>query len=387
MSEVFSLLLVGVIVLIVVSIVSNSRKNNTSNSQRGSASYVNRARGGRGSALTQRIRFSEPVPASLGIEVDHPAYSLVKRYERSWSAEYAERLKLRVQAEHPEISDAEYAYRKLELDRFFILCAILKEAPMFSESVDQLWHEMLMFTSEYDRWSERYMESKIHHQPAMQKVATPQLRAWFDWVYSQLFPPTPYTTHFWGAFFRKPMDLQQLKRIVEEDEKLLSGVLFRADTMQAIPEVRQVITYLKQQAGEQIASAATYSRVPTLSELQTSRNHRPIGAPAYWRGFGSDYSDSNSRNTEAWIAASSVMLIASMIAYDDYEQSVEGIMGEAEGKYTDSQHSEDYEQDEEANHYSSGCSGSSEDGGDSSSCSSSDDGGSSCSSCSSCSSD
>lgn len=38
----------------------------------------------------------------------------------------------------------EYRWKLLELKRYFIMASLLKQLPMFSEEVDELWHEMLM---------------------------------------------------------------------------------------------------------------------------------------------------------------------------------------------------------------------------------------------------
>jgi hypothetical protein len=69
---------------------------------------------------------------------------------------------------------------------------------MFSEKVDYLWHQMLMFTREYDDFSKNYLGSVLHHSPNAKETPDPDLRGFFDWVYSELFYACPTTLEFTG---------------------------------------------------------------------------------------------------------------------------------------------------------------------------------------------
>lgn len=80
------------------------------------------------------------------------------------------------------------------------MASLLKQVPMFSDEVDDLWHEMLMFTKSYADFCAELMGSTVHHEPAITRRETPGARAWFDWVYCQLFEFTPYSAAIWGDF-------------------------------------------------------------------------------------------------------------------------------------------------------------------------------------------
>ncbi len=36
---------------------------------------------------------------------------------------------------------------------------------MLSEDVDEIWHDMILFTKEYQRFSEKFLGKMLHHIP------------------------------------------------------------------------------------------------------------------------------------------------------------------------------------------------------------------------------
>ena len=54
---------------------------------------------------------------------------------------------------------------------------------MFSKRVDDIWHEMLMFTREYETFSKKFYHELLHHTPNNDPTPIPFERAFFDWVY------------------------------------------------------------------------------------------------------------------------------------------------------------------------------------------------------------
>ncbi len=64
---------------------------------------------------------------------------------------------------------------------------------MFSEEVDEVWHDMLLFTQKYQRFSEKFLGRMLHHTPNAKHDPAPQERAFFDWIFSQMFEITQFS--------------------------------------------------------------------------------------------------------------------------------------------------------------------------------------------------
>jgi hypothetical protein len=134
-------------------------------------------------------------PYGLDLQPKIPLKEAESRLEAGMTEDLVKQLKVRVLEQYPRMSEAEFNWKLLELKRYFMMTAILKYVPMYSESVDDIWHEMLTFKGEYQRFGETFIGSSIRHTPSSEPNPTPNPgeRAWFDWVYSQLFVATPYT--------------------------------------------------------------------------------------------------------------------------------------------------------------------------------------------------
>ncbi|WP_440117733.1 hypothetical protein [Paenibacillus sp. QZ-Y1] len=184
------------------------------------------------------------VPLNLGLREEISYQQTIRQLEKSFNKHFANKLKLRIQQEHPHMKTLEYRWKLIELKRYFIMASLLKQVPMFSDEVDELWHEMLMFTKSYADFCAEFMGSTVHHEPAITRHETPGARAWFDWVYCQLFEFTPYSAAIWGDFFSYPISSDMQKLIAQGDQSELVKQLFHARRMQEDPEVAQVITYL-----------------------------------------------------------------------------------------------------------------------------------------------
>lgn len=139
---------------------------------------------------------------------------MLQHLEESYPKNYLDWIQERVIREH-YINLTEFENRWFEWQRFLIMAALLKKTPMYSEEVDAVWHEMLMFTREYEEFSNRYIKRTLHHAPNISRPPelsteenkktseTPQeQRAWFDLIYLLLFDPTPYSITVLGPFLR-----------------------------------------------------------------------------------------------------------------------------------------------------------------------------------------
>ncbi|MFX3636559.1 MAG: hypothetical protein ACE3L7_21605 [Candidatus Pristimantibacillus sp.] len=162
-----------------------------------------------------------PIPERLGVRqgLRTTFRNQIKSLQTAIPSEYAERIKIRFLQENPNIIDHEYDLLFLELQRYFLMCSLLKQVPMFSPSVDEVWHTMIMYTREYDKFGHDYLGQPIHHSPADKISSDPHGRAWFDLLYTTLFDHTKYSKHAWGGFFRHPLDksfIQQFQMLSQE---------------------------------------------------------------------------------------------------------------------------------------------------------------------------
>lgn len=96
----------------------------------------------------------EAVPTKLACRIPE-GLPIISRLEDSLNSEYMEKVKKRVLANHPSWTETDFNWRLFELKRYFLLAGILKSVPMFSDEVDEIWHEMIMFTKEYENFSKK----------------------------------------------------------------------------------------------------------------------------------------------------------------------------------------------------------------------------------------
>ncbi|NOU94103.1 hypothetical protein GC093_12880 [Paenibacillus sp. LMG 31456] len=255
-----------IILFVLVLIVIISQSNNRKAAQRGSSNYA-----GAGSKLGASSRKTgsptpvyenTPLPTLLGIQPQIPLEPAVIRLEQSLPESFMLKLRERIQRQNPQMSEAEYNWKLLELKRYFLMTALCRDVPMFSQSVDDIWHEMLMFTREYSQFGEAFIGSPIHHGPHSDGQPDPGGRAWFDWMYAQLFVPTPYSAHIWRPFFRHPLDPRLLEELKQDSESELTANRFNRSAAERYPEIRDTISLLIRKAKEQVHRAvpgASYS--------------------------------------------------------------------------------------------------------------------------------
>ncbi|MBM7691364.1 hypothetical protein JOC77_000769 [Peribacillus deserti] len=147
------------------------------------------------------------IPDNLGVKPNLGLEPLAEKLEKAWNEEYADHVKLRV-LEEGKVTSADYDWYELELKRFFMMSSLLKNVPMYNDSVDEIWHEMLMFTKNYETFSNDFAGEYIHHQPNVSKDSSSEEfyaknnadRAWFEWIYTNLFEWSPNTEIIYGPF-------------------------------------------------------------------------------------------------------------------------------------------------------------------------------------------
>jgi hypothetical protein len=160
------------------------------------------------------------LPPGLGVHEHLHLEKSVLKLESGLPSEFKERLKRRYLAEYPKATEAYFEVCFYELKRFFIMCSLLNNVPMFSKKVDAIWHEMLMYTKEYEKFSSDLCGEHIHHAPNDTVKPDPHGRAWFDLLYAKLFVFTEFTPFAWGTFFQNPLHpglLEELRTLSVEE--------------------------------------------------------------------------------------------------------------------------------------------------------------------------
>lgn len=143
-------------------------------------------------------------PIALEIKPIKGLKKLTDHLEQSLDNTFMEYVEERVR-EKIRLKENEYEWRLLDLKRYFIVTTVLKDAPMFSYKVDELWHEMLMFTREYENFSQKYLGSTLHHKPNITAKYDPDLRGFFDWIYAELFFVRKENIELYKGFFKYPI--------------------------------------------------------------------------------------------------------------------------------------------------------------------------------------
>lgn len=163
--------------------------------------------------------------------------------DRSLTRSYMENVENRVKEEN-KLKENEYEWRLLDLKRYFVLTSLLKESPMFSKKVDVLWHQMLMFTREYDDFSRKYLGTTLHHSPNVKAKSDPDLRGFFDWVYAEIFLIRKENIYLYNGFFRYPVHPAIIEDFKDLSEAELLERYFKSDT-KYLPTVFALIASMK----------------------------------------------------------------------------------------------------------------------------------------------
>ena len=192
--------------------------------------------------------------------------------EQSLSKSFIENVEERVRKEN-KLKENEYEWRLVELKRYFILTALLKEAPMFSEKVDELWHQMLMFTREYDDFSKKYLGKTLHHRPNMNADPNPDGRGFFDWVYAELFFVRKESIYLYNGFFNHPVNPKIISEFKNLREKDLIDRYFNGD-IKYTPTVISLISSMKKTA----IKAKNYEKNVVRDMLRKSKMHQKYNA-------------------------------------------------------------------------------------------------------------
>jgi uncharacterized membrane protein YgcG len=193
------------------------------------------------------------LPEALGVPQGHPARTAAERLELSLDEHFESRVKDRVLKGYTRLADREWEWTWFELKRYFLMCGIVRGVPMYSSQADELWHEMLMFTREYEQFCEKFCGAMIHHAPhADGAKPNPDDRAWFDWIYGELFTSSPVSGRVWGAFYRTPMTGARLQELASASDEDMLGKWFNTRSAERFGDLGATVHYLIQRAKLQL---------------------------------------------------------------------------------------------------------------------------------------
>jgi len=292
--------------------------------------------------------FTLEPPLALGVPSGHPARAAAERLEAALTVDFQARVKDRVLKSEPGLTDGEWQWRWFELKRYFLMCAVLRSVPMYSVKVDALWHEMLMFTREYEQFCQQFCGAFIHHAPhAPDNVQDPSDRAWFDWVYGELFVKTAPSERLWGGFYQQPLtNIEELEQIPIEELRVRR---FNVRAAEAYSDLNETIHYLLDRGRYHISEAR--GRREGINDGANARTQ----SSAQWGDSGFVTG-----------ALSAALFYSSMGSPDDFRHQMDEERGEEQPHADDEGSSESGNNDADSNnqHWNGGSCSS---GGDSSS--------------------
>ena len=138
----------------------------------------------------------------LNLNSNFANLSLVSKLENAWKMDFLANVKERV-IEKEGWSNEKYSFIERELKRFFLMAAIFENIPMYSQEVDKIWHEMILFTKSYHNFCNAFCSEMIHHEPNVHKdnvtiTDRADARAVYNLLYNTLFETTSVNTYVLG---------------------------------------------------------------------------------------------------------------------------------------------------------------------------------------------
>lgn len=210
------------------------------------------------------------VTPNLGIqtyneELERNLVKLIEHLEAALDPDYIQAVKERVMREH-KINEADWENRWFEWKRFCVMTTIYRNVQMYSREVGEIWHEMLMFTREYEDFSRKFLGSTLHHAPNVQSEGLdPEERAWFDLIYLSLFKATEYSHETWGAFVQHPLACTVIKDFSSLSKEELMEKYFQKELFSQIAPLKNVVSLLISSIQTQLTQLEDYEKTPNAT--------------------------------------------------------------------------------------------------------------------------
>lgn len=184
-------------------------------------------------------RFRERVTGMLSEQRDrllHTEASFAKRLEdmpfhfvkdtKPVARELAEKLEAhfplsyQVNVYNRMVKETKFPERKImellfEQKRFLLMASVLNSVAMFSKDVDEVWHQMLMFTREYERFCHGFAGQHIHHAPNVDGEDAPDSKFLFDMMYLLFFDSKSFSEDAWSSKFYAQKPSESLRNDIE----------------------------------------------------------------------------------------------------------------------------------------------------------------------------
>jgi hypothetical protein len=168
---------------------------------------------------------------------------------------FIDHVRQRIIQKKPGVDKNKYSWMLLEVKRYFILFTIFKNVKMYSQEVDLIWHEMLLFTQDYQDFCKRFADRFIHHQPlktaSVKQKKLLEERAFFDLMYSILFRIYPENEKLLGTFFKHRVNKKLFPKWVKQSNDSIIENWFYSPVSAAFEKIQhQVINVIKQAYAE-----------------------------------------------------------------------------------------------------------------------------------------
>lgn len=202
-----------------------------------------------------------------------------------------------------------------EQKRFLMMTKVMKQVPMFSKDVDEVWHQMLMFTRSYESFCQSFAGEMIHHEPNLSGEDSPNIRFHFDLMYTLLFHETKkHSEKVWGHRFTEKPTQDYIDSLKEMNHRSM-WKLFNLKSESSQEVAKELMELIKEQIRESEYKSNEPSFIETRDKMQRLRKIRRnestdaalFVTPAFvfWSASGTDseyqsnlgYANSNANST------------------------------------------------------------------------------------------
>lgn len=179
--------------------------------------------------------FSEYAHRGLGFKEMPYRGQIESRFEEIFEKhkDYWNRVRIRVLADNPDISEVMYSWLLLEFKRFLVMNIYLKSVGMYNSKVDEIWHSALLFSRDYQEFCFDLFGQMIHHAPHIGNSSRSEEydRALFDLVYSTIFDIHTESTILLGALGNRTLDPTFEEQVLLLDRKYILQHYFKQNTI------------------------------------------------------------------------------------------------------------------------------------------------------------
>jgi hypothetical protein len=143
-------------------------------------------------------------------DLESALQQLVDHLDQSINPTFQEQLAHCLKA-NKKMRRKEFEKRWFEWKRFLILATLIPSIQMYSKEVDEIWHQMLAFTKEYDDFSQRFFGFRFAHHPnSPGHKVKPGEREWFTFLYTLLFKKTNWSVYTWKLGYKQALSYEKL---------------------------------------------------------------------------------------------------------------------------------------------------------------------------------